>query len=217
MIPVIIGIAGASASGKSLFAETIYHELKEELGAHYISIMKEDSYYKDQTHMAMEDRIVNNYDHPNAFDHSLLVHHLDELKAGRTVNVPIYDYKIHNRIEDTIEMIPRKIILIEGILLLGDRAIRKRLDASVYMDTPLDICLLRRLQRDIEERERSLESVIRQYRETVRPMYIEFVDPSKQFADLIVPRGGKNRVAIDLLKARIKQLSQSKTDPEITL
>lgn len=206
MTPIIIGIAGASASGKSLFAETIYHELKDELGAPYIAIMKEDSYYKDQTHMAMEDRIKTNYDHPNAFDHSLLVHHLDELKAGKSVNLPVYDYKIHNRIEDSIEMEPRKIIIIEGILLLVDKSIRKRLDASVYMDTPLDICLLRRLKRDIEERERSLESVVKQYRETVRPMFMEFVDPSKQFADLIVPRGGKNRVAIDLLKARIKQL-----------
>lgn len=212
MNPVIIGIAGASASGKSLFAETIYRELKEELGADYISIMKEDSYYKDQSHMAMDDRIKNNYDHPNAFDHSLLVHHLDELKAGKTVNVPVYDYISHNRTDETVEMAPRKIILIEGILLLVDKAIRKRFDASVYMDTPLDICLLRRLQRDIEERERSFESVIRQYRDTVRPMYMEFVDPSKQFADLIVPRGGKNRVAIDLLKARIKQLSQSTKD-----
>lgn len=206
MTPIIIGIAGASASGKSLFAETIFNELRDELGAPYISIMKEDSYYKDQTHMAMEDRIKTNYDHPNAFDHSLLVHHLDELKEGKTVKVPVYDYKIHNRIDDYIEMEPRKIIIIEGILLLVDKAIRKRLDASVYMDTPLDICLLRRLKRDIEERERSLEAVVKQYRDTVRPMFMEFVDPSKQFADLIVPRGGKNRVAIDLLKARIKQL-----------
>jgi len=206
MKPIVIGIAGASASGKSLFAETIYNELKDELGAPYISIMKEDSYYKDQTHMAMEDRIKTNYDHPNAFDHSLLVHHLDELKSGKPVKVPVYDYKIHNRIDDFIEMEPRKIIIIEGILLLVDKAIRKRLDASVYMDTPLDICLLRRLKRDIEERERSLESVVKQYRDMVRPMFMEFVDPSKQFADLIVPKGGKNRVAIDLLKARIKQL-----------
>lgn len=206
MNPIIIGIAGASASGKSLLSETIYRELKQELGETNITIMKEDSYYKDQSHMEMDQRIRTNYDHPNAFDHSLLVHHLNELKAGKSVEVPVYDYRIHTRIDESITMEARPIIIIEGILLLFDKAIRKRLDTSVYMDTPLDICLIRRLKRDMEERGRSMESVITQYKSTVRPMFLEFVEPSKQFADIIIPRGGKNRVAIDMIKARIKQM-----------
>ena len=204
--PIIIGISGASASGKSLLAETIYQELKEDLGEDSICIMKEDSYYKDQAHLDMEERIKANYDHPNAFDHNLLVHHLNELKDGNSVEVPVYDYRIHTRIDETITFNAKPIILIEGILLLVDKAIRKRLDTSVYVDTSLDICLLRRLKRDIEERDRTMESVISQYRLTVRPMFLEFVEPSKQFADIIVPRGGRNRVAIDMIKARIKQM-----------
>lgn len=206
MKPIIIGIAGASASGKSLLSQTIYQELKKEIGPSYISILKEDSYYKDQSEIEMEKRIRTNYDHPNAFDHRLLVDHLDQLKAGHNVEVPVYDYKIHTRTDETITLEPRRVIIIEGILLLVDKAIRQRLDTSVFMDTPLDICFIRRLKRDMEERERTMESVINQYKSTVRPMFLEFVDPSKQFADIIVPRGGKNRIAIDMIKARIQQL-----------
>ena len=206
MSAIFIGITGASASGKSLLSATIYEELKEEVGAWQIGIIKEDSYYNDQTHMTMEERLAVNYDHPNAFDHSLLVEHLDELRAGRPVNVPVYDYKDYNRSTDTISMEARKVIIVEGILLLSDKNIRQRLDTSLYVDTPLDICLIRRLRRDIEERGRTMESVIQQYKQTVRPMFVEFVEPSKQFADIIIPRGGKNRVAIEMLKARIKQL-----------
>jgi len=204
--PIIIGITGASASGKSLLSQTIYQELQEDLDEDSICILSEDSYYNDQAHLDMEERIKANYDHPNAFDHNLLVHHLNELKDGKSVEVPMYDYKIHTRVEETITFNPRPVIILEGILLLVDKAIRKRLDTSVYMDTPLDICLIRRLTRDIEERERTMESVISQYRATVRPMFLEFVEPSKQFADIIVPRGGRNRDAIDMIKARIKQM-----------
>ncbi len=206
--PVIIGITGASASGKSLLSETIYKELQEDLSENSICILKEDSYYKNQTHLDMGERIKANYDHPNAFDHNLLVHHLNELKAGNSVEVPVYDYRIHTRIDKSIHFEARPIILLEGILLLVDKSIRQKLDTSVYMDTPLDICLLRRLQRDIEERGRTMESVITQYTSSVRPMFLEFVEPSKQFADIIVPRGGRNRVAIDMIKARIKQMVQ---------
>ncbi|MCP3676017.1 MAG: uridine kinase [Gammaproteobacteria bacterium] len=206
--PVIIGIAGASASGKSLLSETIYKELQDDLGEKSVCILKEDSYYKDQAHLDMDDRIKANYDHPNAFDHNLLMHHLNELKAGNSVEVPVYDYRIHTRVDKTLYFNARPIILLEGILLLVDKAIRQKLDTSVYMDTPLDICLLRRLQRDIEERDRTMESVITQYISSVRPMFLEFVEPSKQFADIIVPRGGRNRVAIDMIKARIKQMVQ---------
>lgn len=205
MQPVFIGIAGASASGKSLLSHTIVKELTAELGQGCVAVMKEDAYYKDQSALAMEDRIKTNYDHPNAFDHSLLVHHLDVLRQSQSIEMPVYDYTIHTRSEEVQPLEPHPIIIVEGILLLGDKAIRKRLDTSIYVDTPLDICLIRRLKRDMEERGRTMESVITQYKKTVRPMFHEFVEPSKQFADLIVPRGGKNRVAIDMIKARVIQ------------
>ena len=206
MSPIFIGITGASASGKSLLSATIYQELKEEVGAHHIGIIKEDSYYKDQAYMPMDERLKTNYDHPNAFDHHLLIEHLDQLRTGKPADIPVYDYTEHTRATDTIAMEPRRVIIVEGILLLTDTEIRDRLHTSIYIDTPLDICLVRRLQRDMETRGRSLDSIISQYRKTVRPMFLQFVEPSKQFADLIVPRGGKNRVAIEMIKARIKQL-----------
>ena len=204
--PIFIGIAGASASGKSLLAQTIHHELQYELGDNAISIIKEDSYYKSRDDLTFEEREQINYDHPNAFDHDLLIHHLDQLHSHNSVDVPVYDYKIHNRSQKTTEHSPTQVIIVEGILLLNDKNIRKRMDAKVFMDTDLDICLLRRLKRDIEERGRTVDSVIEQYKRTVRPMFMEFVQPSKQYADIIVPRGGKNRVVIEMLKARIKQM-----------
>ncbi|MEX2321978.1 MAG: uridine kinase [Saccharospirillum sp.] len=204
--PIFIGIAGASASGKSLLAGTIYQELKQELGDEALAIIKEDSYYREQGNLTMEERIAINYDHPNAFDHDLLIQHMDALHSGQNVEIPIYEFTVHNRSEETFPLKPVRIVIIEGILLLHDKAIRKRLDAKVFMDTPLDICLLRRLQRDITERGRTVESIIEQYKRTVRPMFLEFIEPTKQFADIIVPRGGKNRVAIEMLKARILQM-----------
>lgn len=204
--PIFIGIAGASASGKSLLAGTIYQELKQALGDSALAIIKEDSYYREQGNLTIEERVDINYDHPNAFDHDLLIQHMDALHAGKDVEIPIYDYTIHNRSDQTFPLHPARIVIIEGILLLHDKAIRKRLDAKVFMDTPLDICLLRRLQRDIAERGRTVESIIEQYKRTVRPMFLEFIEPTKQFADIIVPRGGKNRVAIEMLKARILQM-----------
>ncbi|WP_196159149.1 uridine kinase [Reinekea sp. G2M2-21] len=203
---IFIGIAGASASGKSLLAQTIHHELQYELGEGAISIIKEDSYYKARHDLSFEEREQINYDHPNAFDHDLLIAHLDALARQEAVEVPVYDYKIHNRSEQTTTHLPSRVVIVEGILLLNDKIIRKRLDAKVFMDTDLDICLLRRLKRDIEERGRTVDSVIEQYKRTVRPMFMEFVQPSKQYADIIVPRGGKNRVVIEMLKARIKQM-----------
>lgn len=204
--PIFIGIAGASASGKSLLAGTIYQELKQELGGSALAIIKEDSYYREQGNLTIEERTEINYDHPNAFDHDLLIQHMDALHSGNDVDIPIYDYTIHNRSDQTFPLKPARVVIIEGILLLHDKAIRKRLDAKVFMDTPLDICLLRRLQRDIAERGRTVESIIEQYKRTVRPMFLEFIEPTKQFADIIVPRGGKNRVAIEMLKARILQM-----------
>jgi uridine kinase len=203
---VIIAIAGASASGKSLIAKTIYEELKNDLGTDDIAVINEDSYYRDQSHLSLEQRQMTNYDHPKALDHGLLFEHLNELRHGKAVHVPIYDYSQHNRAKETSIVTPKKIIILEGILLLTDTHLRELINASIFMDTPLDICLIRRLVRDVEERGRTMESVLEQYQQTVRPMFLQFIDPSKQYADIIVPRGGKNRIAIDILKARIQHL-----------
>jgi uridine kinase len=205
-----IAIVGASASGKSLFAQTIFDELLPELGAHNISIIKEDAYYRDQSHLPMEERIKTNYDHPDAFEHSLLCQHLDLLSQGQTVQTPVYCYKTHTRTKQTINVPSTPIILVEGIMLLADENLRNRFHIKVYMDTPLDICLIRRIKRDMLERGRSLESVTTQYTETVRPMYYEHIKPMKRFADIVVTRGGKNRMAIELIKAKIRQLSLQK-------
>lgn len=203
----VIAIAGASASGKSLFAETIYQELLPELGANGISIIKEDAYYRDQSDLSMEERIKTNYDHPKAFEHELLTSQINSLIAKESVNCPVYCYKTHTRTQDTFIIKPTKIILVEGILLLSNPELRDCFDIKVYMDTPLDICLIRRIKRDTKERERSLESITNQYLTTVRPMYYQFIEPSKTWADLVITRGGKNRMAIEVLKAKIRQLS----------
>ncbi|QYK00148.1 uridine kinase [Shewanella psychrotolerans] len=203
---VIIGIAGASASGKSLIAKTIYEELCRDLGTDEIGVIAEDAYYKDQSHLSMDQRVLTNYDHPKALDHPLLCEHLEALKHGQAVDIPQYSYTEHTRIAETVKMTPKKVIILEGILLLTDPMLREKMDASVFMDTPLDICFMRRLSRDVAERGRTMESVMQQYTQTVRPMFLQFIDPSKQYADIIVPRGGKNRIATDILKARIQHL-----------
>jgi len=204
----VIAIAGASASGKSLFAQTIYDELLPELGEQSISIVKEDAYYHAQDHLSMADRVKTNYDHPKAFEHSLMRQQIQELVQGKQVASPVYCYKTHTRTDKTVILEPTKIILVEGILLLSHPELRESFDIKVYMDTPLDICLIRRIQRDTVERERSIDSVTSQYLETVRPMYHQYIEPSKQWADIVITRGGKNRMAIEVLKAKIRQLSQ---------
>ncbi|USH01551.1 uridine kinase [Grimontia kaedaensis] len=203
---VIIGIAGASASGKSLIASTIYQELKEKVGDHQIGVITEDRYYRDQSHLSMEERVKTNYDHPQALDHDLLCKHLQDLTEGKEVEVPQYSYAEHTRMDETTTLTPKKVIILEGILLLTDPRLRDLMHASIFMDTPLDICLLRRVKRDVAERGRTMESVLQQYQQTVRPMFMQFIEPSKQYADIIVPRGGKNRIAIDVLKAHIAKL-----------
>ncbi|WOT03799.1 uridine kinase [Shewanella youngdeokensis] len=203
---VVIGIAGASASGKSLIANTIYEELCRDLGTDQIGVIAEDAYYRDQSHLSMEERVLTNYDHPKALDHELLCQHLQQLKNGESVDIPVYSYTEHTRTAEIETLTPKKVIILEGILLLTDPALRDQMDASVFMDTPLDICFMRRLSRDVAERGRTMESVMSQYTETVRPMFLQFIDPSKQYADIIVPRGGKNRIATDILKARIQHL-----------
>jgi len=204
----VIAIAGASASGKTLFADTIYKELVEEnaLNEHDIAFISEDSYYKDQSHLSIEQRIGINYDHPDAFEHQLMQQHINQLKAGESIELPIYSYTEHTRTDKTRTIAPSRIVLIEGIMLLTDPDLRKQFDIQVFMDTPLDICLIRRIGRDMQERGRSFESIITQYELTVRPMYFEFIERCRQLADIVVTKGGKNRAAIDVIKAKIKQL-----------
>lgn len=199
---ILVGIAGASASGKSLLANTLIEELQSE----HLCIISEDSYYKDQSHLTMEERVRTNYDHPEAMDHELMLKHMSQLKEGKAVDVPIYDYTVHNRKDDCRHVLPARVVIIEGILLFTRPEIREAFDLRFYMDTPLDICLIRRLKRDIVERGREVDSVIKQYLETVRPMFLQFIEPARQHAHLIIPHGGKNRIAIDLIKTRIRDL-----------
>ncbi|AAU38189.1 MULTISPECIES: uridine kinase [Basfia] len=203
---IIIAIAGASASGKSLIASTVHRELRDQVGSDDISIISEDCYYKDQSHLDFATRTQTNYDHPNSMDRDLLLEHLRALKAGKSVDIPQYSYVEHTRMKEVTHFTPKKVIILEGILLLTDERVRNELSLSLFVDAPLDICFIRRLKRDMEERGRSLESVIEQYRKTVRPMFLQFIEPSKQYADIIIPRGGKNRIAINMLKAQILHL-----------
>jgi uridine kinase len=199
---IIIGISGASASGKSLLANTIVREL----GSDQVVIISEDAYYKDHTNIPFEERAKINYDHPDAFDHELLYHHLLKLQKGKNIEVPVYNHSLHTRDKETRKIGAHAIVVLEGILLFVEPQLRELMDIRIFMETSLDICLIRRLKRDIKERGRSLESVLKQYEETVRPMYLQFVDPSKRYADLIVPRGGNNRIAIDMIKAKMREL-----------
>lgn len=199
---IIIGIAGASASGKSLLANTIVNEL----GSNQVVVISEDSYYKDHTNIPFEERANINYDHPNSLDHELLHQHLSELQQGKTVEVPIYNHAKHIREKETRTIGQHSIIVLEGILLFVEKELRDLMDIRIFMETALDICLIRRLKRDMKERGRSLDAVLKQYEETVRPMYLQFIEPSKRYADIIVPRGGGNRIAIEMIKAKMREL-----------
>ena len=207
---IIIAITGASASGKSSIASTVHKELCNELGCQEIGIITEDSYYKDQSHLEMTERVKTNYDHPNSMDRDLLIQHLKNLKNGSAVDVPVYSYVEHTRTNETTHFTPKRIVILEGILLLTDERVRQLADISVFVDTPLDICFIRRLQRDMEERGRSLRSVTDHYRATVSAVSLQFIEPSKQYADIVIPRGGKNRIAINMLKAQILHLLNQK-------
>jgi uridine kinase len=199
---MIIGITGPTASGKSLLANTIANEL----GSDQVVVISEDSYYRDQSHMPFEERVKTNYDHPDAFEHDLLVQHLRQLQAGESAEVPTYDFTEHVRSDKTKHVGPHHIIVLEGILLFSERELRNMMDIRIFMDTALDVCVLRRMRRDIVERKRSMESVMEQYEQTVRPMYLRFTEPTKRYADIIVPRGGENRIAIDMIQAKMREL-----------
>lgn len=200
--PILIGITGGTGSGKSSIADAIYSSFSNEC----IAMIQQDMYYKDQSDLSMEERIKTNYDHPKAFDNDLLIKHLNDLSNGISIDKPIYDFSAHNRAKETVRVEPRSIIIVEGILVLEDIRLRELLDIKVYVDTDADIRILRRLVRDINERGRTVDSVINQYLEVVRPMHLQFTEPTKRYADIIVPEGGQNKVAIDILVSKIKDI-----------
>jgi len=199
---ILIGIAGGSGSGKTLVAKRIF----DELGSDKVIIIQQDSYYKDLSHLTLEERNKQNFDHPDAFDNELLLLHLKKLLSGNHVDQPIYDFTIHSRKKETNRIGDHVIIVLEGILILHDPNLRKIMDIKIYVDTDDDIRLIRRIRRDINERGRSLESILEQYENSVRPMQLQFIEPTKRYADIIIPEGGHNLVAIDLLKTKIQAL-----------
>ncbi|MGQ9457328.1 MAG: uridine kinase [Anaerolineae bacterium] len=199
---IIIGVAGGTGSGKT----TVAQEILQRVGPDRIAYIQHDSYYRDQSHLPFHERARVNYDHPDALESELLVEHLKALRAGRPVEAPIYDFTTHTRRPETRRVEPRRVILVEGILIFADRALREMMDVKIFVDTDADIRFIRRLQRDIRERGRSMDSVIEQYLSTVRPMHMEFVEPSKRYADVIIPEGGFNVVALDMVVARILAL-----------
>ena len=201
--PIIIGIAGGSASGKTTIAQMLYDSIEKTKS---VTIIREDDYYKDQSHMAFEDRVKTNYDHPFAFDHDLMESQIKDLLNGITINKPVYDFTVHNRSEKIEVIEPRDVIIIEGLFVLEEKCIRDLLDIKIYVDTPYDVRFIRRMTRDIKERARQLDNIINQWLNTVRVMHEEFVEPSKKYANIIIPEGANNKVAIDLLITKIDSI-----------
>ena len=203
MKPILIGIAGGSASGKSSIAQRLKREYSL---TNSVVIIRQDDYYKDQSHLTMEERVKTNYDHPLAFDNDLLIEHLNKLMNGETIEKPTYDYTVHNRSEVTETIKPCDVIVLEGLFVLESESLRELLDMKIFVDTDADIRFIRRMVRDVKERGRSLDSVVSQYTTTVRVMHDLFIEPSKRYANLIIPEGGHNEVAIDLLTTKINSI-----------
>ena len=197
---LVIGIAGGSGSGKT----TLMKRLVERFGNN-VSVLSHDNYYKRHDELTYEQRAVLNYDEPNALDTSLLVYQLDQLRHGYAIDCPVYDFTQHNRSDETIHIEPEKVIIVEGIMIFVDPDLRALMDIKIFVDTDADIRLCRRIKRDVNKRGRSLESVLNQYKQTVKPMHEMYVEPSKKFADLVVPEGGKNQVALDMIEGRIQR------------
>ncbi|GAW98357.1 uridine kinase [Secundilactobacillus mixtipabuli] len=204
--PVIIGVTGGSSSGKTTVSRAIYDQLQNES----IMILQQDAYYNDQANMTMAERKAVNYDHPLAFDTDLLIKHIKQLRDNHAIEKPVYDYTQYTRSDQTIHQEPKDVIILEGILILDDERLRDLMDIKVFVDTDDDIRIIRRIERDIKERQRDLDGIIKQYLTTVKPMYHQFVEPTKRYADLIVPEGGENQVAIDLLTTKIRSILNQK-------
>lgn len=199
---LVIGIAGGSGSGKT----TLAHLVLERVGADRIAYLPHDAYYKDLSSLPANQRITINFDHPDSLDTALLNEHILQLKAGHPIDLPVYDFKTHTRTQKVERIHPKPVIMVEGILIFADPELRKLLDVKIFVDTDSDIRFIRRLERDIHERGRTTEMVVRQYLSTVRPMHMEFVEPSKRYADVIVPEGGLNTVAMEMVAARLEAL-----------
>jgi len=200
--PIVIGVAGGTGSGKT----TVSQEILRRVGAERIVFIQHDSYYRDRSHLSLEERARSNYDHPDSLESEFLVSHLQQLRAGQPVEIPVYDFTTHTRTEETRCVEPKWVILVEGILIFVEPALREIFDVKIWVDTDADVRFIRRLRRDITERGRTVESVIEQYEETVRPMHLEFAEPSKRYADVIIPEGGFNIVALDMVVARILEM-----------
>jgi len=204
--PVVIGVCGGTGSGKSTVAKAIFKSLPDD----NILIIEQDAYYKDQSSMSYEDRVKTNYDHPLAFDTDLLIAHVATLCEGKAIEKPVYNFSIHNREERTIPVQSRDIIIIEGIMILEDARLRNLMDIKIFVDTDADVRIIRRITRDINERGRTLESVIDQYLTTVKPAHEQFIEPMKKYADIIIPEGGYNKVAIDLMTTKVMSIIKEK-------
>ncbi len=200
--PVVIGIAGGSGSGKT----TVLRRIVEAFGPERIAVLEHDAYYRDLSHLPFEARIQVNFDHPDALETPLLRAHLEALLAGQPIEKPVYNFTTHTREPYTVRVVPRPVIIVEGILVLAEPELREMMDIKLYVDAPDDVRLIRRIRRDMQERGRSIASILEQYERTVRPMHLEFVEPSKRLADVIIPGGGYNQVAIDMVLARIAAL-----------
>lgn len=204
--PVVIGVAGGSGSGKTSVTRSIIQRFTDKT----LLMLEQDYYYKDQSDLPFEERLQTNYDHPLAFDNDLLIEHLEQLLEQKPVEKPVYDYKMHTRSDETIHVEPKEVIIVEGILVLEDERLRDLMDIKVFVDTDADVRIIRRLMRDINERGRSLDSVIEQYINVVRPMHLQFVEPTKRYSDIIIPEGGQNHVAIDLMATKIQTVLYEK-------
>ncbi|WP_132088628.1 uridine kinase [Neobacillus niacini] len=205
--PVVIGVAGGSGSGKTSVTKAIYESFK----GHSITMLQQDYYYKDQSDVPFEERLKTNYDHPLAFDNDLLIEHIQKLLRYEPIEKPIYDYALHTRSNEIIEVEPKDVIILEGILVLEDERLRNLMDIKLFVDTDADIRIIRRLSRDIKERGRTLDSVIDQYTNVVRPMHNQFIEPTKRYADVIIPEGGQNHVAIDLMVTKVQTILEQKS------
>lgn len=206
MATTIIGIAGGSGSGKT----SVTNKIMNNLEGHSVALIEQDYYYKDQSHLTFEQRLKTNYDHPFAFDNDLLIQNLKSLQSGQSVEVPTYDYTNHTRSDKTIAFQPKDVIIVEGIFALENEELRNMMDVKIYVDTDADLRILRRLVRDTKERGRTMESVIDQYLTVVRPMHNQFIEPTKKLADIIIPEGGSNKVAIDIMTTKIQALVRKK-------
>lgn len=201
---LVIGVAGGSGSGKT----TVSNAILDRVGRNRIAVLPHDAYYRDLSHLSFEQRVEVNFDHPDAFDADLYLKQVDALCAGQAVAMPQYDFAHYVRLPDTTMIQPQPVLLLEGILIFADAALRQRMSIKLFVDTESDLRLIRRIQRDISSRGRSVNSVIAQYMRTVRPMHLEFVEPSKRYADIIIPHGGRNQIAIDMVVARIERMLQ---------